>query len=100
MNVSTKTSCFPWMLGTLASSTVAVAMALLAIAFRFPQANRLLIALLAALWVSGMLAWAAHHLRTVKEEEFADMLLLMTFLFALCAGSALFVVALVRIPMH
>ena len=100
MNGSTKTPCYPWMLSTLASSTVAVAMILLAVAFRFPQVSNLLIALLAALWVSGILVWAARHLRPVKEDEFADVLLLMAFLFAFSTGSVLFVVALVQIPTH
>ncbi len=99
MNVSTKTSCFPWMVSTLASSTVAVAMVLLAMAFRFPQVSNLLIALLAGLWVSGTLIWAA-RLEYAKEGEFSDMLLLMAFLFALCAGSVLFIAALVQIPTH
>ena len=99
MNVSTKTSCFPWMLSTLASSTIAAAMVLLAIAFRFPQVSKLLIALLAALWVSGTLIWAA-RLEYSKEEDFSDLLRLMALLFALSAGSVLFVVVLVQIPIH
>ncbi|MBN6740117.1 hypothetical protein JKG47_06145 [Acidithiobacillus sp. MC6.1] len=90
-------NCLFWLSGTLVSTLVAALFGLLAIASDFPEVSKLLIGLLAGLWVMCSLLWGAHAIERAEwDDDLPSLLRLVAILFAVGCGSTLFTVALIQ----
>ncbi|MBU2741549.1 hypothetical protein [Acidithiobacillus albertensis] len=90
--------CLFWFSTTLISTIIAALFGLLAITTDFPEVSKLLIGLLAGLWVMCSLLWGAHAIERAEwDDDLPSLLRLVAILFAVGCGSTLFTVALVQV---